>query len=172
MPLLEKRGGEAAIVEDRYARVEDEEAIPESGDVLVSLDRFQAEKGDLLARAGAIGVWLRSDQTPDELKEDLGRIALVALDFPVFSDGRAYSSARRLRERFGYQGELRAIGDVLCEQLGFMLRSGFDTFEMASTNALDEFRAIVGEVRIVYQPTGDGEATATDLRLGRSGNAA
>jgi len=172
MPLLEKRGVDAAIVEDHFVRVEDDAAIPESGDVLVSLERFLSEKEDLVARSGAVGVWLRSDQTPAELVDDLGRITLVALDFPTFADGRSYSSARLLRERHGYKGELRAIGDVLCEQLGFMLRSGFDTFEMASPNALDEFRAIAGEVRIVYQPTGDGEATATDLRLGREGSSA
>jgi uncharacterized protein (DUF934 family) len=168
MALLEKRGVEAAILDDHFARVEEDATIPASGDVLVSLDRFQSERDALVARSGAVGVWLRSDQTPDALAEDLDRIALVALDFPTFADGRGYSSARLLRERYGYKGELRAIGDVLCEQLTFMLRSGFDTFEMASPNALAEFRAIVGEVRIVYQPTGDGEATATDLRLGRA----
>ncbi len=98
-------------------------------------------------------------------EEDLERIALVALDFPVFSDGRAYSSARLLRERYGYKGEVRAIGDVLCEQLTFMLRSGFETFEMQSEDALDEFNSVVTEVRVVYQPTADGQATAIDRRL-------
>ena len=61
-------------------------------------------------------------------------------------------------------GELRAIGDVLCEQLAFMLRSGFDSFEMQSVDALDEFNSVVTEVRVVYQPTADGQATAIDRR--------
>ena len=90
---------------------------------------------------------------------------MVALDFPVFSDGRAYSSARLLRERYGYEGELRAVGDVLCEQLTFMLRSGLETFEIQSVDALDEFNSVISEVRVVYQPTGDGQATAIDRRL-------
>ncbi len=166
MPLLEKRDEGAAVIEDRFARIEDDGDLPGDGNLLVSLERFLSDKDALLARAGDLGVWLRSEQTPQELVGDLERIALVALDFPIFSDGRSYSSARLLRERHGYAGELRAIGDVLCEQLGFMLRSGFDTFQMASPNALEEFAAIAREVRIVYQPTGDGQATATDLRIG------
>ena len=167
MALLERQGDGAAIIADRFTRVADEEALPASGGVLVSLARFEAEKSELLARDGELGVWLESGETPAAIADDLSGLALVALDFPVFSDGRAFSSARLLRERFGYKGEIRAIGDVLCEQVPFMLRSGFDTFEMASENALEEFAAVVGEVRVVYQPTGDGRATALDARLGR-----
>jgi uncharacterized protein (DUF934 family) len=166
MALLEKRDEGAALIEDRYLRIEEEAETPESGSVLVSLERFESEREALLARTDSIGVWLRSDQTPGVLADHLESIALIALDFPAFTDGRAYSSARLLRERYGYRGELRAIGDVLAEQLAFMLRSGFDTFEMASPNALEEFAMIAGEVRVVYQPTGDGQATATELRLG------
>ena len=168
MALLERHGDGATIIADRFEKVDDEQGLPTSGGVLVSLDRFKSEKADLLARGGELGVWLKSEESPREIAEDLGALALVALDFPVFSDGRAYSSARLLRERYGYKGELRAIGDVLCEQLPFMLRSGFDTFDMASPKALEEFRAVVSEVRVVYQPTGDGRTTALDARLGRS----
>jgi uncharacterized protein (DUF934 family) len=165
MALLERRDGAAEIVVDRFERVADDDALPETGDVLVSLARFAAERDTLLSRDGELGVWLQSSESTDAIAEHLGRIALVALDFPVFSDGRAYSSARLLRERYGYKGEVRAIGDVLCEQLTFMLRSGFDTFEIQSEDALDEFNAVVSEVRIVYQPTADGKATAIDRRL-------
>lgn len=165
MALLEHRGETAAIVEDRFVRVEDEAALPESGGVLVSLTRFLAEKDSLLSREDGVGVLLEPDESPKEIEADLGRLSLVALDFPVFSDGRAYSSARLLRERMGYEGELRAVGDVLCEQLTFMLRSGFDTFEMSSPKALEEFASVLKEVRFVYQPTGDGRATAIERRL-------
>jgi uncharacterized protein (DUF934 family) len=166
MALLEKRAAGAVLIEDRYSKVDEDAKTPASGGILVSLERFEAEREFLLARADSVGVWLRSDQSPCVLADVVGKIALIALDFPVFSDGRAYSSARLLRERYGYRGELRAIGDVLAEQLGFMLRSGFDTFEMASPNAVEEFATIPNEVRVVYQPTGDGQATATELRLG------
>ena len=168
MVLLERQGEGASVVEDRFVRVEDEATLPKAGAVLVSLARFQTEREALLARDAELGVWLASDETPSAIAGDLDRLGLVALDFPVFSDGRAYSSARLLRERYGFEGELRAIGDVLCEQLPYMLRSGFNSFEMASPKALEEFEAVVGEVRVVYQPTGDGRETALGRRLGRS----
>lgn len=167
MALLESRTDGPAIRADRYQRLDDTAPIPAEGAILVSLTRFEAERETLLARRGDLGVWLASNERPGALAGFLDRLALVALDFPVFSDGRAFSSARLLRERYGYKGEVRAIGDVLCEQLPFMLRSGFDTFEMKSPRALEEFRAVVGEVRVVYQPTGDGRPTAIDRRLGR-----
>jgi uncharacterized protein (DUF934 family) len=165
MALLESRADGPALIEDRYQRLEEGAPIPAEGAILVSLARFVAERSALLARNAPLGVWLASNEKPAALAGDLDRLALVALDFPVFSDGRAFSSARLLRERYGYKGELRAIGDVLCEQLPFMLRSGFDTFAMKSPKALEEFRAVVGEVRVVYQPTGDGRPTAIDRRL-------
>jgi uncharacterized protein (DUF934 family) len=168
MALLEQRGDAAAVVEDRFTRLEDEQALPGSGGALVSLARFESERESLLARDALLGVWLKSDESPRLIAEDLESLALVALEFPIFSDGRAYSSARLLRERYGFKGELRAIGDVLCEQLPLMLRSGFNSFEMASEKALEEFQTVVGEVSVVYQPTGDGQATAIDARLQRS----
>ncbi len=168
MALLERQGDGAAVIADRFTRVDDEEGIPPSGGVLVSLARFEADGDSLLERDGELGVWLASNETPKGLEGKLDSLSLVALDFPVFSDGRAFSSARILRERMGFKGELRAIGDVLVEQIPFMLRSGFDTFEMTSEKALEDFRAVVSEVRVVYQPTGDGRATALDDRLARS----
>ena len=167
MALLESRADGPALIEDRFHRLEEGAPIPAEGALLVSLPRFQADHAALLARPAPLGVWLASHEQPAAIAGDLDRLALVALDFPVFSDGRAFSSARLLRERYGYKGELRAIGDVLCEQLPFMLRSGFDTFDMKSPKALEEFRAVVGEVRVVYQPTGDGRPTAIDRRLQR-----
>ncbi len=167
MALLESRTDGPALLEDRYQRLDETAPVPAEGAILVSLARFTAERDALVARPHPLGVWLASNEQAGALAGVLERLALVALDFPVFSDGRAFSTARLLRERYGYKGELRAIGDVLCEQLPFMLRTGFDTFDMKSPKALEEFRAVVGEVRVVYQPTGDGRATAIDRRLGR-----
>ena len=167
MPLVEMAEEGATLLSDSFTRFADEDTLPASGDVLVSLDRFEADKEALFARDGALGVWLKSSESPASIAADLDQIGLVALDFPVFSDGRSYSSARLLRERYGYKGEVRAIGDVLCEQLSFMLRSGFGSFEMQSPDALDELNTVVREVRVVYQPTADGQATAIDRRLAR-----
>jgi len=105
--------------------------------------------------------------TEDVLK--LGRrlegVKLIVLDFPKFTDGRAYTQARLLRERLGYQGELRASGAVYIDQLPFLLRCGFDSFASAQKG----FREAVEKARtlfsVVYQPTDDGRATASQLRL-------
>jgi uncharacterized protein (DUF934 family) len=101
-------------------------AIPE-GKAIVPLKVWQAQRAALEGRA-ALGVWIGSSERPEELKDDLGRFAVVAVDFPKFADGRGYSIAYNLRARLGYAGELRAIGDVLRDQLFYMQRVGFDAF--------------------------------------------
>ena len=166
MALLERRDDGAAVIEDRFTIVADDAALPASGGVIVSLDRFEAERESLLARDGELGVWLASDQGPEPLADDLDRLAVVACDFPAFNDGRAFSYARILRERYGYKGEVRAIGEVMLEQAPFMVRSGFSTFDLRDGDEA-EFKAVCDEVRVVYQPTGDGRVTALQRRLGR-----
>lgn len=167
MALLERTEDGAREIEDRFVRLTDEDPLPSEGGVIVSLGRFEAERDVLLARAGELGVWLSSDQSPRALAEVLDRLAVVACDFPAFSDGRAFSYARLLRERYGFKGEVRAIGEVLLEQIPFMVRSGFNTFEVASPLSPEDFEAVCEEVRVVYQPTGDGQTTALQRRLGR-----
>ena len=107
--------------------------------------------------------------TEDVLKlgDRIDGVKLIILDFPKFTDGRAYSQARLLRERLGYAGELRASGAVYIDQIPFMLRCGFDSFASAQkgfAEALTKARTLFS---VVYQPTGDGRATASQLRLGR-----
>jgi len=97
----------------------------------------------------------------------LDGVRLIILDFPKFTDGRAYTQARLLRERLGYTGELRASGAVFIDQLPFLLRCGFDSFASAQKGfgeALAKARTLFS---VVYQPTGDGRATANELRLKR-----
>lgn len=166
MTLLERKDAGAAVIEDRFTRIDDEAPLPE-GPVIVSLSRFQAERDALLARSAALGVWLDADESPAAIADDLGSLAVVACNFPAFSDGRGFSYARLLRERYGYEGEVRAIGEVMLEQAPFMVRSGFNTFEVQDVDDVSEFKAVVEEVRTVYQPTGDGRETALQRRLGR-----
>jgi len=107
-----------------------------------------------------------------QLGDRLAGVALVVLNFPKFTDGRAYSQARLLRERLGYSGELRATGAVFLDQLPFLLRCGFDSFESDQKGfgeALARARTLFS---VVYQPTGDGRATAGQLRLGRRNSVA
>jgi len=165
MALL--KGGE--IVEDPFTQVGDEEAPPEKGAVIVGLDQWRENRKALVGRGEPLGVRLHSDQSPSEIRADLEHFAVVALEFPAFKDGRAYSYARLLRERYGYTGEIRAVGDVLCNQLQFMLRCGFDAFDVADGESLEELRAACDEFHVFYQPTADGHPTASSLRNARRG---
>jgi len=101
-------------------------AVPASP-TLVPLSVWQAQQATLAGRTN-IGVWLGAADRPEALKDDLSKLQVIAVDFPKFTDGRGYSIAFNLRSRLGYQGELRAIGDVLRDQLFYMHRVGFDAF--------------------------------------------
>ncbi len=104
-------------------------AIPAAGDILVPLALWQAAAGELLVRqTGRLGVWLDSDEDPVHISSSLQALSLIAVNFPQFTDGRGYSIARLLRERHGWKGELRAIGDVQRDQLFYLSRCGFDAF--------------------------------------------
>ena len=152
------------LVESSFIDVSGAEAIPATGPVIVSLAQWQAQRDALLARGAPLGIRLHSDQPPELIAVDLEHFAVVALEFPKFRDGRAYSYARLLRERYGYKGELRAVGEVLLEQLFFMLRTGFDTFDVVSEDPLRDWRTAVSDFSVWYQPTADGRPTAMQLR--------
>lgn len=153
-----------AIVADPYTDATTAETLPPAGPVIVTLAQWQAERDALLARGTPLGIRLHSDQSPEVIADDVQHFALVALEFPKFRDGRAYSYARILRERYGFKGELRAVGDVLMEQLFFMLRTGFDAFELAGADPLTQYRTALADFSVWYQPTGDGRPTAMQLR--------
>jgi uncharacterized protein (DUF934 family) len=102
--------------------------VPTRGDVIVPLELWLGHREDFLAYPGKLGVWLDANEGPEALAGEVERCPLVAVNFPKFGDGRGYSIARLLRERYGYKGELRAIGDVLHDHLYFMKQCGFDAF--------------------------------------------
>jgi uncharacterized protein (DUF934 family) len=155
------------LVADPFLDATGTDAVPPHGPVLVSYEQWQAQRPALLARGAPLGIRLHSDQPPELVAEDLPHFELVALEFPKFRDGRAYSYARLLRERYGFRGELRAVGDVLLEQLFFMLRTGFDAFEIQGPDPLGAYRTALADFSVWYQPTGDGRPTAMQLRRGR-----
>jgi uncharacterized protein (DUF934 family) len=110
------------------------EAVPEPlppGPVLVPLAALKARRDALLARAEPVGVWLAPHEEPADLGDDMHALALIAVHFPKFTDGRGYSTAVLLRRRHGYRGELRAFGDVGRDQLFYQKRCGFDSFRLA-----------------------------------------
>jgi uncharacterized protein (DUF934 family) len=161
MPLV--RGGQ--IADDPFVKLAVDTPLPDGGDILVPADRFLQEADVLLARAGKVGVIWPNNRDIDELVPCLGRIAAVALLFPTFRDGRAYSQARLLRERYDYRGELRATGQVLRDQFVFMLRAGFDTFEVKKQADAEAFTQTAKRYSVFYQPTGDGRITALHRRM-------
>lgn len=155
------------IIQERFASAVDQETIPATGPVLVSLEQWREHRGALLGRGDDLGIWLRPGDSLEEIEADLPKLALIALEFPAFTDGRAYSTARIIRERHGWEGELRAVGDVLLEQLHFMDRSGFDVFDIQAEDAIAAWQTASQDIDVWYQPTSDGRKTALDHRLGR-----
>lgn len=169
---------DGALAEDPWAVPGEAEELPAEAPAFVSLERWQAERERLLGRNAPLGLRLRSEQSPDALAGELHRFAAIALEFPRFQDGRAYSHARRLRERHGYRGEIRAVGQVLRDQLLFMQRCGFDAFEIAADEPVEAWLAAMAEFSVFYQPAADGSLPAWRRRraggraAGRTGEAA
>jgi uncharacterized protein (DUF934 family) len=125
--------GREVVADDWHVLRLDEGETPEAvaipqGKIIVPLTVWQAQRATLVQRTGDIGLWFASDEQAHAVKDDLGQFAMIAVDFPKFSDGRGYSIAFNLRKRLGYAGELRAIGDVLRDQLFQMHRCGFDAY--------------------------------------------
>ncbi len=120
-------------------------------------------------RVGPIGVLWPNDRNVAELAPYLDRLALVALVFPNFKDGRAYSQARLLRERHGFRGELRATGQVLRDQFLFLFRAGFDAFEVTKPADAGAFAEAVARYSVFYQPATDEQLPALRRRLGALG---
>jgi uncharacterized protein (DUF934 family) len=161
MPLVE--GGR--IVEDRYLQIGDDAPIPDRVPVIVTAKRFLAEADALSRRDGSLGVAWPNDRRVAELAPWLGHLTLVALNFPKFRDGRAYSQARLIREHYGYRGTLRATGDVLRDQFHFLARAGFDSFAVKKPADAQVFADVLARFSVYYQGGADGRVPALQRRL-------
>jgi uncharacterized protein (DUF934 family) len=148
MPLL-KHG---RPVVDEWCVLAEGEPLPAEGRILVPFARLAAEAQALAGFKGSLGVRLEPAERVEALEPWLKHLALVALSFPVFGDGRAYSTARLLRRRYGFKGEIRAVGQVLVDQRQFMRQCGFDTFEVAEGRVLDAWRKAEVAMSLTYQP--------------------
>ncbi len=148
------------VVEDDWQVLHLSEAdTPESvvipaGKVLVPLQVWQAQRDILLARSD-LGVWLNSEQRAETLQADIEKFSLIAVNFPKFADGRGYTLAYHLRVRLGYRGELRAIGDVLCDQLFYMQRVGFDAFAVRADKDIHQALHSLSDFSLSYQASAD-----------------
>lgn len=157
------------IVADEFVHLADDVELPADGAVLVSAERFFVDPEAALSRSGKenakTGVIWPNNRDVDDLLPHLAKLAVIALVFPIFRDGRAYTQARLLRERHGFRGELRATGQVLRDQFMFMLRAGFDAFEVKKDSDARAFAEASRRFSVFYQPTGDGRIPALRRRL-------
>ncbi len=170
MPLI--KGGRS--ISDPFVTVADGEPLPPEGSVIVGLARWQEERGLIAPRRDPVGVRLKAGDPVEQIARDLERLALVALEFPKFNDGRAMSQARLLRERYKYEGEIRAVGKVARDLLLFMHRCGFDAFETPDTVTAEVVARSLAEFSLAYQPAADCRASVIEMRHGlqRSSNGA
>jgi len=149
---------DSQVVEDDWQRIEGEAGrdIPETGDIIVPLSIWKQQRDDLVERSGRVGVCLHGEEDPAELRDDLDQLEMIALDFPEFKDGRSYSNARLLRDRYGYKGELRAVGDVLRDQIYFMRRCGIDSFQIRPDKSIKDAVNGLQDFSVTYQTAADG----------------
>ncbi|MBC6444692.1 MAG: DUF934 domain-containing protein [Alphaproteobacteria bacterium GM202ARS2] len=161
MPLIK----DGAWYEDTWQILDDATPL-KKGDVAVSLKRWQAEKDALMAysKKAKVAVILQSDDNVDDLGDDCHHLAMVAVTLPIFRDGRAFSTARLLRERYGFKGELRARGHILQDQLLFLSRCGVDVVEVDERITLASWKQAMAELPYVYQRGFDRRETIMAMR--------
>lgn len=145
------------IVTDSWQTIDDEtsgEQLP-SGKIIVSLDFWNNHKQTLTARSDVLGITLKPEDDVADIAAYLSNFTMIVLQFPAFRDGRAYSQARNLRQHFGYQGEIRASGNVLRDQLAFMERVGFNSFEIDAHQDMNDAIRAFDEINVKYQASSD-----------------
>lgn len=167
MPLLK----EGQLAEDKWVRVADDADIADETAVVVSLERWLSEAAVLRKRNAPVAVALSNDQSPSAIQSDLDSIDAVFLTFPAYTDGRAYSQARLLRQRYGYKGEIRATGNVLRDQYAFMQRCGFDAFEVGEGVDLAGWGRSAQLMTGSYQTAADGVQAIWARRHGQQASA-
>ena len=149
MPQLIKSG---AVSEDRWTLLREPGAALPSSPVIVPLATWLASRGEFAARAD-VGVWLAPTDDPALLAADVAVLPVIAVDFPRFADGRGYSIARLLRDRYAYKGELRAVGDIARDQLYFLNEVGFDAYVLRDGKNAQDALASLHDFTDGYQAT-------------------
>jgi len=140
------------VVHDSWQLPDGEQgAIPADGDIFVNPEVWRAQRDSLLARHGRLGLCLGPTDEPETIADDLAHFSAIAIRFPKFTDGRGYSIARLLRERYAYAGEIRAIGDVLPDNLFYLSRCGFNAFALKREDQLNDALACLDDFSDGYQ---------------------
>ena len=153
---------DGGFADDIWTTLDDAAPVPERGAIIVSFARWQADKATLRTRADPVGVAIAAGKDAVDQLAEAARRPLVALKFDKFADGRAFSYAELLRERHGFTGELRAVGEVLLDEIALMQRCGFTSFEVTDANTLRALKeGRVPKHALFYQPAlGPREAQA------------
>jgi uncharacterized protein (DUF934 family) len=152
-------------IEDRWTHVEDGDALS-AGPVTVSWARWQTDRDGISHKPAELGVRIPNTVTTAEIGMDAEHFGLIAVNFPNFADGRAFSQARVLRSQYGYEGEIRATGGVGRDQLQFMQRCGIDAFEVPERALTEDWFAALNEFDLFYQPAEDNRPWIQRQRRG------
>jgi len=160
MPLLEA----GKLVPDSYVRVEDEATLPDSTPSIISFARLERDAASLAGRNAALGVIVPQGLDPEKLAPHLDRLAVVVVQFPKFRDGRSFTTARILRERYGYKGEIRAAGHILPDQYVLLLRVGVSSVELAEGADPKRWEEAMGLYHIAYQPAVTDDSPLSNFR--------
>lgn len=138
------------IIENSWQHIADDAQLVD-GDITVSLARWQQQSPELSNHKGNIGVRLMPNDTVEDISTDLGKISLIALEFPAFTDGRSFSQARLLRSRYNFGGEIRAIGSYMPDQVFYLSRVGVNSFELENPKELETAFSTMNDFSVNYQ---------------------
>lgn len=142
---------DGAIIEDTFLLLESSSEFTSQQDLLIPLALWNETKPLLKDHKGKIGIQVLGETEPSEFADDLSAVDLIAIDFPAFKDGRGYSLARMLRQKFNYGGELRATGDVLRDQLFYLYRCGFNSFAVREDRCIEDALNGLKDFSVLYQ---------------------
>jgi len=162
MPVLEA----GVVVPDHWEHGGEEQNLPAGQNFIVCLDRLKRDQEFLFAREAPLGVALPPGAKAADVAEFLDRLDLVVIDFPKFRDGRGFTLARTLRERYKFEGEVRATGHILPDQYALLLRCGFNTVEVPETADLSVWQAALARYKVAYQPGLTAESPLSWFRRG------
>lgn len=138
------------IIEDNWSHIADNDSLTEEN-ITVSLARWKEEKKNLCRDKKGIGIRLLPSDNVEDIAEDLDKISLVALEFPAFTDGRSFSHASILRNRYGFDGEIRAIGNYMPDQVFYLSRVGVNSFQLKTQGELDTALSTMNDFTVKYQ---------------------
>lgn len=140
------------IINDSWQTLADNDAIPSAQNIIVSHARWQQQRDELISDNNKLGIIIDNEKSLDAIKDHLSDFDLIAIVFPAFKDGRGYSYARLLRERYQFKGEVRAVGNILRDQIYYLSRCGFDAFALDEGGDIKDALNAFNDFTVNYQP--------------------